>query len=72
MSIWDKLKESIVIGTVVAAPTVSSQQVKASVVDKKQEAKEYVLSKEDDKRDQALNANVEYMGEKDVYVSKNL
>lgn len=72
MSIWDKLKESIVIGTVVAAPTVSSQQVKASVVDKKQEAKEYVLSKEDDKRDQALNANVEYMGEKDVYVSKEL
>lgn len=40
MSIWDKLKESIVIGTVVAAPTVSSQQVKASVVDKKQEAKD--------------------------------
>lgn len=68
MSIWDKLKESIVIGSVAAAPTVAAQSAEYVGTDKEPQAKEYTISAENDKQVQNLDADIEYMGEAPAYV----
>lgn len=66
MSIWDKLKESIVIGSVAAAPTVAAQSAEYAGADKAPQAKEYTISAQNDK--QNAGAEVEYIGEAPAYV----